>query len=228
MPRLGEIIIGTAVGAAILMVVLAAIFVRNRDGEAEAPSQSETFTQEFETGGTPRIVVESWRGLVTVRGTNGTTVTVDVRRTGTGATEAEAFDNLTLLEARAVQDGDTITVRTFRTDGSAAPEGTRAVILVTVPAGSSVEVVATGDEGVTVAGITGAVTVTAESTVTLEPAAGAPFTLDAQTASGTIEDELGFAEGPVANGPGETLEASRGDGGPAITLRAGTGITLRR
>jgi hypothetical protein len=227
-PRLGEVIIGMAVGAAVLMVVLAAVFVRNRGGGTESPAQSETFSQEFETDGTPRIVVESWRGLVTVRGTGGTGVTVDVRRTGTGATEAEAFDNLTFLEARAVQDGDTITVRTFRTDGSVAPQGTRAVILVTVPAGATVEVVATGDEGVTVAGIAGPTAVTSESTVTLEPAPGAPFTLDAQTAVGTIEDELGLEEQPVANGSGEALAASRGAGGPAITLRAGTGITLRR
>jgi hypothetical protein len=217
-----------AVGAAVLMVVLAAVFVRNRGGEAEGPSQSETFTQLFETDGTPRIVVESWRGLVTVRGTAGTTVTVDVRRTGTGATEAAAFDNLTRLEARAVQEGDTVTVRTFRSDGSQAPAGTRAVIVVTAPAGASVEVVATGEEGVTVAGITGPIAVTAASTVTLEPAAGAPFTLDAQTTTGTIEDGLGLAQGPVADGSGETLDSSRGQGGPPIALRAGTGITLRR
>jgi hypothetical protein len=102
------------------------------------------------------------------------------------------------------------------------------VIVVFAPADSSVEIVATGDEDVTVADITGAIEVTAEAGIEFDAPPGAAFTLDAVANSGSIEDGIGLDAEPTANGQGETLEASRGDGAQAIVLRAGAGITLSR
>ena len=228
MPRVGELIIGLAVGAAILTVVVAALFVRNREGPAPGLTQSERIEQSFETDGSPRIVIESWRGPVTVRGTTDGAVRVEILRTGTGATEQEAFDNLTRLESRVVQDGDTITVRTFRSDPAAAPAGTRAVVVVLAPPGAAVEIAATGDEGVTVVDITGELDVTAEAGIDVEVAPGAAFELDAASGAGTIDDAIGLDAAPVVNGQGQVLIARRGEGGNSIVLRAGADITISR
>jgi hypothetical protein len=155
-------------------------------------------------------------------------VRVEILRTGTGATEQEAFDNLTRLESRVVQDGDTITVRTFRSDAAAAPAGTRAVIVVLAPPGAAVEIAATGDEGVTVVDITGELDVTAEAGIDVEVAPGAAFELDAASGAGTIDDAIGLDAAPVVNGQGQVLIARRGEGGNSIVLRAGADITISR
>lgn len=227
--RIGEVIIGASIGVAILMVVGAALFVRNLGDDAPSGfRQTESISQEFAAGPAPRVVVESWRGPVTIRAAAGDTITVDIVRTGSGQSEQEAFDNLTLLEARAQEQDGTVTVRTFRTGGAPAPPGTRAAIVITAPARTSVMVVATGNEGVTIDGITGPIDVTADAVIHLDVAAGASFELAAQTQTGAINDAIGLQGELVRNGTGQALDASLGTNGPRIVLRAGTGITLRR
>lgn len=232
MPRIGEVIIGVAIAAAIGMIAGAFLFARNQDGDDTDPGliQTETLSHSFDTSGSPAIVIESWNGPVSVRGVDANTVSVEVVRTGTGATEEEAFDNLTLLEARVTQEGDTVKVNTFRTNDAPGAPGTRAAITVEAPAGSSVQISAGGNGGVTVEGITGGIDVAAEETVVQVALPGdGGFSLDAETANGAINDGYGLAAQPTANGGGgQTLHAEEGSAATEIRLRAGTGITIRR
>ena len=223
--RIGEVIIGIAIAAALGMVVAAFLFVRSQGGDSGlATSLFEPLTQEFETNGRPEISVESWRGAVTVRPGRANLVTVVIGRTGTGATEQEAFENLTKLESRALEDEENvITVRTFRTNDAPAPPGTRAPITIDAPEHSRLNVIATGPEPVIVEGITGDISIEAEGSVTVEIPHGIGFTIDAMTMSGNISDLIG-----IDGSGGRTLVGERpGDVVIAIVLRAGGGITLR-
>lgn len=227
MPRIGEVVIGFAIAAAVGMVVAAFLFVRDQEAETEITSLSEPISQVFDTADTPAITVESWRGSVTVSAVQRPEVAVEIFRIGTGETEPEAFDNLTLLESRILQDGDTVTARTFRTNDAPAPAGTRAPITISAPAGASLNITATGPEPVIIQGITGAITIVAEGAVQIEVPAGHPFTLRAQTNGGAISNFVDLGAQPTSAGSGQLLEGSRGSGGSTITIEAGGAITIR-
>ena len=123
MPRIGEVIIGVAIAAAVGMFVAAIIFVRNQGDDALPNTLSEPVSLQFDVQPDAHISVESWRGAVTVTSGPAGNVSVEVFRNGTGADEAEAFDNLTKLETRIEQDGNTVIAVTSRTNDAPAPPG---------------------------------------------------------------------------------------------------------
>jgi hypothetical protein len=228
MPRIGEVIVGVAIAAAIGIVASAFVFVRNQGDDDEAMTiLSEPISQQFEVGPGVTVTVESWRGTVNVTPGPAGTVSVEIFRTGAGASEQEAFDNLTRLESRIALDGNVVSARTFRTEDAPATAGTRAPISVTAPADSPLAIVATGPEPVVVEGFTGSISIEAEGPVHLELPRGAPVQLVAETSTGSINDVIGLDGSTAAAGSGTSYTASRGAGGPSITIRAGAGVTIR-
>ncbi len=227
MPRIGEVIIAVAIAAAVGMFVAAVLFVRNQGDDALPNTLSEPISLDFAVEPGTHVAVDSWRGAVTVTSGPAGTVHVEVFRTGTGADEAEAFDNLTKLESRVEQEGDTVTARTFRTNNAPAPTGTRAPITITAPADATVDIVAMGTEPVRVEGFSGEISIEAEGAVQLELPRGAAVELVAETATGNISDFAGLGGGQSAAGTGTRYTASRGTGGATVTIHAGAGVTIR-
>ncbi len=129
------------------------------DVSGSLASATQTISQTFQVGSSPRLVIRSSNGRTLVRGAEGNTIAVEATKRAIGP---NAQARLQDIEVSMTQDGDTVAVDERRV---AAPRplesgGVSVDYVVTVPPGTAVDV-RSGNGAVVVEGIRGGVTIDA-------------------------------------------------------------------
>jgi RNA polymerase sigma factor (sigma-70 family) len=165
----------------------------------------EVVTKSFKTKGSPRLVVETFNGAITVTTGDKDVAKATVTKSSRDKTEKAAAEDLKNIEVTMAQEGDTIRVKARQTEQS--PQGNRgAAVDLQVPPGSAVEL-HTSNGPVTVRGATGDVTAaTSNGAVHAE---GGKGKLHLTTKNGAIHAEGGTGQVEARTSNGEvTVKAT--------------------
>ncbi len=143
----------------------------------------EVVAQSLNTGGQPRIIVETFNGSIDVITGSGTTVDVKVTKRGGGNSQQEAEDDLKNVDVQIAQDGGAIRVTARRTDSRVDIGNSGASAKLTVPNGAVLDL-RTSNGAITSSGPVGDVAAkTSNGAITVKSALGQ---LDLRTSNGQI------------------------------------------
>lgn len=206
----------------------------------------ESVEKSFTIEGTPRIVVETFNGMVEVRTSTDARIEASVTKRATGSSQEAAEDSLDEIEVSMRQDGDTIRILARRIETPWNLGNRSASVLVQVPAGAILdlrtshgaidvvgttgEIIANSSHGrIQIKGSRGNLTLnTSNGKIAVE---GCQGRLEAKTSTGAIEikDQRGVVsartskgsircQGPLGAGGNELLTT---EGSVVVVLPAG-------
>jgi DUF4097 and DUF4098 domain-containing protein YvlB len=188
---------GTSIVVAALATaaLLAATACSRVPGTVQA---GDTVERSLQTTAT-QIDVEMFNGAIEVTAGPAGSVTATVKRTGTGANEAEALADAQKIDVTLETEGDKAVLRAVYTPNPSSPDRRGASAVVSVPAGS-VLVLRTSNGSIGISGITG--TAVADTSNAAVAATGPMQALRVKTSNGKVI---------VSQGSGLlTLETSNG------------------
>jgi DUF4097 and DUF4098 domain-containing protein YvlB len=146
----------------------------------------ETITQSFESGASPRVVVETFNGKIEITTDTGNTVQVSVTKRGSGNSQADAQDDLKNIEVPMTQESGTIRVIARRIIQKTTTGNSGASASIKIPKGTTLEL-RSSNGGITVTGPTGDVTAnTSNGRIEIRGSVGR---LRLDTSNGNIEVE---------------------------------------
>ena len=140
---------------AALVAIVAILATAACTGTVATVQASDTVEKSLQTTAT-QIDVEMFNGTIDVAAGPEGSVTATVKRTGTGASEAEALADAQKIDVTLAMEGDRAVLRAVYTPDPSSPDRRGASARVSVPAGS-VLTLRTSNGSVDVAGITGTV-----------------------------------------------------------------------
>lgn len=182
----------------VALAVIALLSTAACSGTIATTQASDTVERSLQASAT-QIDVEMFNGTIEVAAGPEGAVSATVKRTGTGANEAEALADAQKVDVTLGMEGDKAVLRAVYTPNPSSPDRRGASAVVTVPAGS-VLVLRTSNGSIAVAGITG--TVVADTSNAGVTATGPLEALRVRTSNGKVV---------VAQGGGLlTLETSNG------------------
>jgi DUF4097 and DUF4098 domain-containing protein YvlB len=164
----------------IVLLVVAALALAGCDNRFTA---DETFSQTLDTPASPRIVVETFNGNVSVTAGAGGKLEANVIKHGSGDSQAAAEADLKNIDVMMKTEGDTIRIVARRTDSRPANNSGVSFVL-TAPASAALDL-RTSNGNVMATGMTGDVTATSSNgRVQVD---GGQGRIDLSTSNGEIE-----------------------------------------
>lgn len=182
-------------------------------------SATQTISQTFQVGNSPRVVIRSGNGRTLVRGVEGNTIAVEATKRAVGP---NAQARLQDIEVSITQDGDTVAVDERRVAPPRPLEsgGVSIDYVVTVPPGAAVDL-RSGNGAVVVEGIRGGVTIDAgNGKVAVTRPEGR---VDVTANNGSIDVQDARVDAISLNGGNGEVNFSGSLGQGASEIRSGNG-----
>jgi len=191
-------------------MLIAGLILAGCEIVTNAITAEETVSKSFEVSAPPSIVVETFNGRIEVNAGSDGSVMIEAVKRGSGASPAQAQDDLKNVEVVMTQEGDSLRIIARRTDSPFSTGNSGASFTLTVPAGSSLDL-STSNGPITSDGVTGDVRMhTSNGSLDVRGGAGR---LQLSTSNGAVRVEATRASIDIQTSNGRiTFEGSLAEG----------------